>query len=286
MPSQAKSETPAVAGGSNIGKKSSQLTPNPPATAGVSDLLQLRGDLDNIALMALRKEPIQRYQTVEAFAGDIERYLKGLPVSARPNTFKYRASKFIKRHKISVLAASLILLSLIGGIVASLWQAQAAQSEKAKADSVNRFLLEMLNYSDPNTAVKKDENELITIKDVLDKAAKQIEDEKFSAQPDVKAELNYIIGYSYYSQGFYEPAEKHIRAALEEQIKIYGNNSSVVQTKLLLASALGQRGKRSKADEMFQNAIPLARVEFQKGNMGVVFLMHALENFAVSRRAL
>ncbi len=247
----------------------------------------LKGDLDNIALTALRKEPERRYKSVEAFADDIERYLTGLPVSARPNTFKYRAAKFIKRHKIGVLAASLILLSLIGGIVVSVWQAQVARGEKAKADTVNRFLAEMLNYSDPNTAVKKGANELITIKDVLDKAAKHLEDEKFSAQPDVKAELNYILGDSYNTQGFYESAEKHIRAALEEQSKIYdGNNSHIIQTKLLLAGILAQRGKRSETDEILQETIPLARAEFQKGNLGVVILMNALESFAVNRRAL
>ncbi len=247
----------------------------------------LKGDLDNIALTALKKEPVRRYQSVEAFSGDIERHLKGLPVAARPNTYKYRASKYIKRHKIGVLAASLILLSLIGGIIVSIWQAQAARNETAKAETVNRFLAEMLNYSDPNTAVEKDENELITIKDVLDKAAKHLEDENFSAQPDVKAQLNYILGYSYNTQGFYEPAEKHIRASLEKQIKIFGgNNSEIIQTKLLLASILAQRGKRSETDEILQEIIPLARVEVKKGNLEAVYLVNALESFAVNRRAL
>ncbi len=94
----------------------------------------LAGDLDNIALTALRKEPERRYQTVEAFAGDIEKYLKGLPVSARPNTFQYRASKYVKRHKVGVLAASLIFLFLIGGIFATLWQAQRAEEQRIKAE--------------------------------------------------------------------------------------------------------------------------------------------------------
>jgi hypothetical protein len=52
--------------------------------------------------MSLRKEPERRYQSIEAFAEDIERYLRGLPVAARPNTFSYRAEKFIKRNKIAV----------------------------------------------------------------------------------------------------------------------------------------------------------------------------------------
>ncbi|MEQ1922887.1 MAG: protein kinase, partial [Pyrinomonadaceae bacterium] len=247
----------------------------------------LKGDLDTIALMALRKEPERRYKSVEAFADDIRRYLQGLPISARPATYKYRAEKYFKRHKIGVLAAALILLSLIGGIVVSVWQAQIARREKANAEKVNQFLAQMLNYSDPKTAVKKGENELITIKDVLDKAAKQIESEDFSAQPDVKSQLNYIIGNSYYTQGFYESAEKHFQIAIEEQSKIYGMNSpETVEIKLLMASNFGQRAKRTEADELFRETLPLARVEFQKGNLEAAFLLVALHDFAVTRRAL
>lgn len=247
----------------------------------------LRGDLDNIALKALRKEPERRYQSVEAFADDIERYLKGLPIEARPNTLKYRAEKYFKRHKIGVLAASLILLSLIGGIVVSVWQAQVARREKAKAEKVNQFLAQMLNYSDPNTAVKKGENELITVKDVLDKAAKQIESEDFSAQPDVKAQLNYIIGNSYYTQGFYDAAEKHFQIALEEQSKISGANSTeTVEIKLRLGETFVQKGKRAEADAIFREIMPLARREFQKSKLETGFLIDVLESFAANRRAL
>ncbi|HEX8288980.1 MAG TPA: serine/threonine-protein kinase [Pyrinomonadaceae bacterium] len=93
----------------------------------------LRGDLDNIILMALRKEPERRYATVEQFAGDIERYLKGLTVSARPATFSYRAAKFVERNKLAVLAAVLIVLSLVGGAIISLWQASVARAERDRA---------------------------------------------------------------------------------------------------------------------------------------------------------
>ena len=95
---------------------------------------KLKGDLDNVALMALRKEPERRYQSVEAFADDIERYLKGLPVAARPNTFKYRAEKFIKRNRFAVAAGLLILLTLIGGIITTVWQANRAETQRQKAE--------------------------------------------------------------------------------------------------------------------------------------------------------
>ena len=71
----------------------------------------LRGDLDNIVLKALRKEPQRRYASVDHFSDDIRRHLDGLPVQARKDTFAYRAGKFIQRHKLPLAAASLFLLA-------------------------------------------------------------------------------------------------------------------------------------------------------------------------------
>ncbi|MGA9772529.1 MAG: protein kinase [Blastocatellia bacterium] len=95
---------------------------------------QLKGDLDNIILKALKKEPERRYDSVEQFSEDIRRYLEGLPVLARADTFAYRASKFVKRNKVSVMAASLIFLALIAGILGTAYQARAAQRERARAE--------------------------------------------------------------------------------------------------------------------------------------------------------
>lgn len=97
----------------------------------------LRGDLDNIVLMALRKEPERRYRTVEQFAQDVEKHLKGLPVAARPNTVGYRTSKFIRRHKAGVAAAFVVFVSLVSGLAVSVWQANVARQQKVVAE--NRF---------------------------------------------------------------------------------------------------------------------------------------------------
>jgi serine/threonine protein kinase len=88
---------------------------------------QLRGDLDNIVLMALRKEPQRRYSSVEQFAEDIRRYLQNIPVIARKDTARYRASKFVARHKAGVVAAAMVALVLIAGIVITLREARIAQ---------------------------------------------------------------------------------------------------------------------------------------------------------------
>jgi tetratricopeptide (TPR) repeat protein/tRNA A-37 threonylcarbamoyl transferase component Bud32 len=94
----------------------------------------LRGDLDNIVLMALRKEPERRYQSVEQFSEDIRRHLESRPVHARKDTFGYRSAKFMGRNKAALAAAALVLLILIGGIIATSRQAHIATREKARAE--------------------------------------------------------------------------------------------------------------------------------------------------------
>ena len=94
----------------------------------------LRGDLDNIVLMALRKEPLRRYASVNGLSEDIRRHLAGQPVTARSDTFSYRAGKFIQRHKAGVAAAALVVLSLIAGLIATVWQARRAQQQQARAE--------------------------------------------------------------------------------------------------------------------------------------------------------
>ncbi|MEK6299117.1 MAG: protein kinase [Acidobacteriota bacterium] len=88
---------------------------------------RLRGDLNDIALMALRKDPQQRYRTVEQLSEDIRRHLEGRPVLARKGTFVYRAGKLIRRYKTGAAVAVLILLTLLGGILATTRQANLAR---------------------------------------------------------------------------------------------------------------------------------------------------------------
>ena len=94
----------------------------------------LRGDLDNIALMTLRKEPERRYASVEQLSEDIRRHLEARPVRARKDTFGYRARKFVQRNKVATAAAVLIIISLIAGLVATTWEAHRAKLEKARAE--------------------------------------------------------------------------------------------------------------------------------------------------------
>jgi len=244
----------------------------------------LRGDLDNIVLMAMRKEPSRRYSSIGQFSADIQRHLDGLPVLARKDTFTYRASKFIRRHRVAVAAAFLILLSLVGGIIATTWQAQAARHEKAKAEDVKNALVRMLNYSNP-IVFSPQNNGQKTVKEILDETAKQLENGEFSNQPEIKVELEQIIAECYYGQGNYALASKYTQEYLDLHRKLYGEND----IKTLAASArrafmLFSEGKLTESEKDYRKILPLMRNEKQKGNINAENLASALNNFGYLRR--
>src|SRR5262245_28667108 len=110
---------------------------------------RLRGDLDNIALKALQKEPARRYGSADQLSEDVGRYLRGEPVQARRVTLAYRASKFVRRHRVGVAAASLAVVSLLAALVVSLLSARAARLEAAKADRINAFVNSIFGAASP-----------------------------------------------------------------------------------------------------------------------------------------
>ena len=112
---------------------------------------RLEGDLDNIVMKAISKDPRRRYVSVDQFAEDVRRHLSGMPVLARHDTVRYRASKFVRRHRGAVAAAAAIFIALVAGIVGTAWQAQVARAERARAEQrfedvrslANAFLFDM-----------------------------------------------------------------------------------------------------------------------------------------------
>ncbi len=121
------------------GRKGRTLTPESVSETreGRPDKLRrkLVGDLDNIVLMAMRKDPRRRYSSVGQFAEDIRRHLEGLPVIARKDTLRYRSAKFIERNTVAVAAATIIALIVIAGIVTTTWEAHVARNERARAEA-------------------------------------------------------------------------------------------------------------------------------------------------------
>ena len=107
----------------------------PSAAAGRSPDRKLRGELDNIVLKAIRKEPERRYASVEQFDGDVRRYLAGMPVAAHGASLVYQARKFVSRHKGSVAAGVAMLVLLCGGIIATSFEAGVARRERERAEA-------------------------------------------------------------------------------------------------------------------------------------------------------
>ena len=109
---------------------------------------KLDGDLDNILLMALRKEPALRYASVEQFGNDLRSYLAGMPVKARGNSLRYRAGKLLRRRKVEIAAGVLVASALLGASFVSIREARIAESERQVAqqhfESVRKLANTML----------------------------------------------------------------------------------------------------------------------------------------------
>jgi tetratricopeptide (TPR) repeat protein len=241
---------------------------------------RLRGDLDNIVLMAMRREPQRRYASVEQFSEDIRRHLDGLPVIARSDTVGYRATKFVARHKAGVVAATLLVLTLAAGVVAMAWQARVARLETAKAQRINTFLQDMLSFSSPGYASpnsKKDPD--VKVSEVVEEAAKRAETE-LADQPEVLAEMQRTIGEIYYSQGRYDQAEQILRRSLEKRQRLYGDGSHETAEALnLLANTLLRKGANGEAETLFRKGIDIERNQAKRGHLDVRAMVHALGDY-------
>lgn len=146
---------PALAGDTDPLEQLRQICevdpPRPSSVASIELRREIEGDLDNIVLRALHKDPVRRYASVEALADDLARYLDGFPVAARAGTFGYRASKLVRRHRGKLALAAATAVALSAATVISIRQARRAdeQAERAerKFDDVrklaNALLLEL-----------------------------------------------------------------------------------------------------------------------------------------------
>ena len=112
----------------------------------------LRGDLDAIALRALAHEPARRYAGAQQLADDVQRYLDGKPIEARPDSFGYRATKFVRRNRLSVAMASVALLALVAGLGTSLWQTRRAEQEAHRAIVIKEYLIGLFDAGRTNHA--------------------------------------------------------------------------------------------------------------------------------------
>lgn len=234
---------------------------------------QISGDLSNIVLKSLRKNPTERYASVEQFSEDIRRYLDGLPVEARKPSFAYTSGKFIRRHKIGVIAAALILLSLLVGISATLWQNHIARYQRDLAvRTANTMIFELAeglsHMSGPTESRLK----------LLEKAAdvfKEINQTvPLSAELERKSiEANRILSQTYRLLGNNRQSLDYAQTAVRRCESFIKNKKPVPEDSILFASvmvefgdALNGNGRKSEAKKAYANAIQIC--EELKGRAG------------------
>jgi serine/threonine-protein kinase len=184
---------------------------------------KLGGDLDNICMLALNKEPARRYGSADQLGRDLQRYLKGLPVRARKESLSYRTQKFIRRHRWSVLSSTFVIFTLISivtyyTILLSNERDKAiAEAEKAKA--VSTFLEDLFKSSDPSES----KGATITAREILERGSDRIESE-LSEQPEIQARMFDVIGTVYYTLGLFEEALPLFYKSLKLRNSMYNKN--------------------------------------------------------------
>ena len=134
---------------------------------------ELRGELDTILLRALKKQPDERYGTAAAFAEDFRRHRVGEPVSARPDSWRYRSWKYIIRNRLIVSSAATVVLALTAGLIVSIWQTRLARQEAAVAQAIKAFMVGIFS-ANSNDAVDPLKARNTTARELLDIAAKSL----------------------------------------------------------------------------------------------------------------
>ena len=155
----------------------------------------LSGELDAIVLMALRKEPDRRYPSVDALSDDVHRYLKGLPVSARPDTAGYRIRKFVGRRRGLVIAVAVTVVAVVAGTSVAWWQSHRAALEAARTGRIADFMQSIFGAGGV-TGEGTDLSPIgprATVSALLDSAARRIP-KQFPDDPTVRARLYTTIG--------------------------------------------------------------------------------------------
>lgn len=223
---------------------------------------QLRGDLDNIILMALRKEPQRRYGSVEALSEDIGRYLGGLPVLAQESTWKYRAGKYVRRHKAGVsVTAAVLSLVLVFSVIVTFQnikigqQRDVALKSEQRAMKVTDYLASLFEVNDPVQSKGKD----LTAREILELGSGRLQ-EGFKDQPEVQAELMCRVGIIYAKLGMYDRAEGMLKQSLDIGVSLYRYKNIVVARAMHgLGNVLLEKGQFEESEKYLPWSLDIYR---------------------------
>lgn len=233
---------------------------------------ELSGDLSSIVLTALRKEPERRYSSAEQFAADIKRYLSGRPVAARPDTWGYRARKFITRYRYGVAAAAVALIALILFTASTIEQNRRITRERLRAEQVSSFLVELFEQADP-THSRGDE---ITVREVLDVGSRRMEN-NLGTQPEIRASLLATMGSVYGSLGFYADAIRLLENSLQQRLKVFGEHSlESADSMQQLGRTLTDNGTYDRAEKLLEQALAINQELAGGSNLRIASAMYDL----------
>ena len=236
----------------------------PQARAGIADarrvswrrlIRTIDGDLEKIALKALRKEPERRYVSVEAMAADLRRYLDGLPVEARADTLGYRIRKFASRHPLGVPLGIAALAGLLATSGLALYQARQAETaaalarlEAAKANETRDFVTSLFEFAGPDKSL----GEQLTARQLLDLGATRI-DQQLANQPQLHGEMALLLANTYGQLGLYDTAQPLAQQA-GELFASTGDEARRFDALLALARLNRQTGAFADAAALLEQA--------------------------------
>ena len=226
---------------------------------GKGRLLRLiSGDLENIALKALRVEPERRYATAEALAADLRRYLDGLPVLARSDTTWYRIKKFVTRHPVGVPLGGIAVIGLLLSTSFALQQSRQAQTaaalarlEAARANETRDFVTSLFEFSDPD----KNLGARLTARQLLDLGANRV-NEELAGQPGTRAEMLLLLANTYSQLGLYDEAEPLAQQA-DELYAAIPNEASQFDAMVVRARLARLKGEFDAATALLDAAVDL-----------------------------
>ena len=194
---------------------------------------ELRGELDAIVMMALRKEPDRRYPTVQALGDDLQSYLKGQPVTAAPDTVGYRLRKFVQRRRGLVLGAGFGAVALVAGALLALWQARTARIEARRAIEVSRFLQGVIGAADLTASSRGIRlGPAATVAELLDSAARRVP-VQFADDPQSRGEIHLALAHSYQAQERWDDAHAQYDSARVVITRTFGERRVEVARALM-----------------------------------------------------
>jgi eukaryotic-like serine/threonine-protein kinase len=238
----------------------------------------LAGDLDTIVARALDREPGRRYASAEQLAADVERYLAGHPVLARPDTTGYRFGKFVRRHKAGVAAAAAGLLLVLGFSITVTLLLRKAERERDRAGAMSKFLEDLFTIPDPS----RSRGETITAREVLDRGRQQIS-QGLRQEPEIRAAFLETMGRVYHHLGLLEDAHDLLAESLRIRRKTLGRDHLEVASSLQnLSLVLRDMGRDGEAWPLLEEALAIRR---QRGATRTPEYAAGLNDLAALREA-